>query len=79
MTMYILDTDILTLFQEGDALVCARALQKSPPSIATTVLSIEEQLSGWYAQVRQAKTRDDQGYRPIRREARPKAPPGTCP
>jgi tRNA(fMet)-specific endonuclease VapC len=59
MSLHILDTDILTLYQEGDPMVCSHALGQLPQHIATTVLSIEEQLSGWYAQIRQAKKRDD--------------------
>ena len=58
MTLYTLDTDILTLFQEGHAIVRRRVLQVPLQSISTTVLSVEEQLSGWYAEVRRAKRKD---------------------
>jgi tRNA(fMet)-specific endonuclease VapC len=55
MIHFVLDTDSLTLFQEGHPVVCAHFLQQPQDSVAITVLSVEEQLSGWYTQVRQAK------------------------
>jgi tRNA(fMet)-specific endonuclease VapC len=55
MIQFILDTDTLTLFQEGHPAVCAEFLRQAPDAVAITVLSVEEQLSGWYTQVRQAK------------------------
>jgi tRNA(fMet)-specific endonuclease VapC len=58
MIQFILDTDSLTLFQEGHPTVCAEFLRHAPGEVAITVLSVEEQLSGWYTQVRQAKRPD---------------------
>jgi tRNA(fMet)-specific endonuclease VapC len=55
MIHFILDTDTLTLFQEGHPAVCEQFLQQPPDAVAITVLSVEEQLSGWYTQVRKAK------------------------
>ncbi len=55
MIQFILDTDVLTLIQEGHSEIGWRFLQQPPDSVAITVLSVEEQLSGWYTQVRQAK------------------------
>ena len=55
MSRYALDTDMLTLFQEGHAAVTARFLRERAEDIAITVLTVEEQLSGWYTQVRKAK------------------------
>jgi tRNA(fMet)-specific endonuclease VapC len=51
----VLDTDVLTHIQEGHPEIGARFLEQSPESVAVTVLSVEEQLSGWYTQLRQAK------------------------
>src|SRR5437870_1781390 len=56
MSLYAMDTDTLTLFQKGHPVVCQRVLQHPPQDVATTVLSVEEQLSGWYTELRQAKT-----------------------
>jgi tRNA(fMet)-specific endonuclease VapC len=58
MTLYVLDTDTLTLFQDGHEAVVRHALQVPVQSISTTVLSVEEQLSGWYSAVRRAKHRE---------------------
>jgi tRNA(fMet)-specific endonuclease VapC len=55
MIQFVLDTDTLTLFQEGHPGVCEQFLRQPPNAVAITVLSVEEQLSGWYAQLRQAK------------------------
>jgi tRNA(fMet)-specific endonuclease VapC len=58
MTRYVLDTDTLTLLQEGHPKVRGQVTAHPASEIAITVLSVEEQLSGWYTQVRQAKTPD---------------------
>ena len=55
MIPFIMDTDTLTLLQEGNPGVCTEFLQRPAGSVGITVLSVEEQLSGWYAQLRQAK------------------------
>jgi tRNA(fMet)-specific endonuclease VapC len=47
MMLYILDTDHLTLYRHG---------QPAVVQLAITVVTVEEQLSGWYAQLRQART-----------------------
>jgi hypothetical protein len=48
MTLYVLDTDMLTLLEEGHPAVARRFLEQRPGDAAITVLSVEEQLSGWY-------------------------------
>ena len=58
MIQYVLDTDTLTLFQDGHPAICRRFLALPPEAAAITVLSVEEQLSGWYTQVRQARRPD---------------------
>src|SRR5262245_13308248 len=55
MTLYVLDTDTLTLFQEGHAKVCERASAVPPADLAVTVITVEEQLSGWYTELRKAE------------------------
>ncbi len=55
MTLHVLDTDILTLFQEGHAAVHARVSSCNPAELAITIISVEEQLSGWYRRLRQAR------------------------
>ncbi len=56
MTMYVLDTDMLTLVQEGHPEASRRFLEHDPEEVAVIVLSVEEQLSGWYTQLRKAKS-----------------------
>ena len=58
MSLHILDTDTLTLFQDGHAAVCKRAKDHPQKELAITVLSVEEQLSGWYTALRRAKRID---------------------
>jgi tRNA(fMet)-specific endonuclease VapC len=58
MTLFVLDTDILTLLERGDPAVVAHVAVHSPAEIAISVITIEEQLSGWYTQLRQAKRPD---------------------
>lgn len=58
MPLYALDTDSLTLYREGHPQVGQRVLAHPPAEIATTVISAEEQLAGWYAQLRQARQPD---------------------
>ena len=55
MSLYILDTDTLVLFQVGQEAVCRQLLSKPIEELAITVISVEEQLSGWYTLVRRAK------------------------
>ena len=56
MTSYVLDTDTLSLLQRGNATVGARFGQYDADEVATTIISVEEQLSGWYTLLRRAKT-----------------------
>ena len=53
--IHVLDTDILVLFQEGHPAVSQRILGCRIEELATTVINVEEQLSGWYTLVRRAK------------------------
>jgi tRNA(fMet)-specific endonuclease VapC len=57
--MFVLDTDILPLFQHGHPVVVRRCLAVNPVELAITVISVEEQLSGWYALLRRAKRHAD--------------------
>ena len=60
MTLYVFDTDHLSLASYGHALITARVLSHPRAVLATTVVSIEEQLTGWYSQVRQSRDVDRQ-------------------
>jgi tRNA(fMet)-specific endonuclease VapC len=58
MNPYVLDTDMLTLYREGDPVVVQRVNAHPLAALAVTVISVEEQLSGWYTQLRRATRRD---------------------
>lgn len=58
MSLFVLDTDMLTLNQRGHNIVARHIAEHNPADLAICVISVEEQLSGWYAVVRQAKTKE---------------------
>jgi len=55
MNLYVLDTDIMTLLRHHHARVCQNVASHPATELAVTVLTIEEQLSGWYRLLRTAK------------------------
>ena len=55
MNLFILDSDILCLFQEGHQEVTLRINQQAPGEVAVSVITVEEQLRGWYTLIRRAK------------------------
>lgn len=55
MNQYVLDTDILQLYQDENPNVVSRVRAVAPGERAISVVTVEEQLSGWYTQLRQAK------------------------
>jgi tRNA(fMet)-specific endonuclease VapC len=55
MSLYILDTDHITLFHYGHAEVVARVEATPEDERAITIVSVEEQLRGWFTQVRRAR------------------------
>jgi tRNA(fMet)-specific endonuclease VapC len=55
MSLFILDTDTLQLFQDNHGPVVERVAPLRPSDLAITIISVEEQLSGWYTQLRKAK------------------------
>src|SRR5437764_12371083 len=58
MSLYVLDTDTLTLYQAGHAVVVQRVQACSAAQLAVSVISVEEELTGWYTKLRRAKKRD---------------------
>ncbi len=47
MSLYVLDTDTLSLLQEGNAAVVALVAACAAEDLAISVITVEEQLSGW--------------------------------
>lgn len=47
MSLYILDTDCLSLFQANNALILSRIQQTNSEQLAVTVITVQEQMRGW--------------------------------
>jgi tRNA(fMet)-specific endonuclease VapC len=59
MSLFVLDTDILTLYYHGDAEVVRRIDDHPPSELAITVVTVDKQLSGWYTLTRQARRSEE--------------------
>jgi tRNA(fMet)-specific endonuclease VapC len=57
MTLYVVDTDILSLYQRNNPQVCTRIrlARQNNLIIKTTVITVEEQYGGRLAQIRKAQ------------------------
>lgn len=58
MSLHVLDTDILTLYQHGHPQVVQQVLAHPLAELAVAVISVEEELRGWYSKLRRARKRD---------------------
>ena len=56
MNLWILDTDHVSLFQRGNSLVVTRVSLVSSKNLATTIITVEEQLYGRLNQIKRAKS-----------------------
>ena len=56
MTLYLLDTDTLSLFWRGHPEVTHRLGHASREELAITIVTVEEVLFGWQDQTRRART-----------------------
>jgi tRNA(fMet)-specific endonuclease VapC len=54
MSLYVLDTDTLSLVRYGHPQVTQRIAAHPPAELAITVITVEERLSGWYTVLRRA-------------------------
>jgi tRNA(fMet)-specific endonuclease VapC len=59
MSLFALDTDIYSLHRKNNVAVARHVAAHPPQQIAITVITVEEQLSGWYSYLRQATQPDD--------------------
>lgn len=59
MSLYVLDTDIVTLLRGDYALVSQRAGSHAPADLAISIIPVEQQLTGWYARLRRTRKRDE--------------------
>jgi tRNA(fMet)-specific endonuclease VapC len=55
MSLYVLDTDILTLYYRGDPVVVQRVDAHPANHLAISIITVDEQLTGWYTVTRQAR------------------------
>jgi tRNA(fMet)-specific endonuclease VapC len=55
MSLFVLDTDLLTLYYRGDSIVAQRVDARPPDELAISILTVDEQLTGWYTLTRQAR------------------------
>lgn len=56
MTLFVLDTDHLSLYQRDFEPLLAKLLSRPPDELAITIVTVEEQLRGRLAQIRKATT-----------------------
>jgi tRNA(fMet)-specific endonuclease VapC len=56
MSLFVFDTDMLTLAQWANPQVVRRIGSCLPSQLATTILSVQEQLDGWHGQIKRAKS-----------------------
>jgi tRNA(fMet)-specific endonuclease VapC len=68
MSRYAFDTDTLSLYQSGHTKVVQAVASHNLADLAITVISVDEQLSGWYRLLRRV-TRPDHVARAYRRLA----------
>ncbi|MDH3605053.1 MAG: type II toxin-antitoxin system VapC family toxin [Candidatus Tectomicrobia bacterium] len=55
MSLWVFDTDSLTLWLRGHETITARVAQTSHHQLAITIITIDEVLRGWYTQIRRAR------------------------
>jgi tRNA(fMet)-specific endonuclease VapC len=59
MSLYVLDTDTLSLYWRGDPLVRQSVGAHPSTDLAITIMTVDEQLSGWYTLARQTRNPRD--------------------
>ena len=55
MSLFVLDTDILTLYYRGNPVVVRCVDDQPTATLAISVVTLDEQLSGWYTLTRRAR------------------------
>jgi tRNA(fMet)-specific endonuclease VapC len=55
MSLYVLDTEHFTLYRYGHDSIKRHVEAVPADQLAITIITIEEQLSGWYTQIRKAR------------------------
>ena len=52
MPAFVLDTDTFSLFLKGHSQVCGNVLGRPLDQTTTTIITVEEELGGWYSVLR---------------------------
>jgi tRNA(fMet)-specific endonuclease VapC len=55
MSLFVLDSDTVSLLENGHVTVVARVASHPAAEISVAVIVVEEALSGWYSMIRKAK------------------------
>ncbi|HYV37788.1 MAG TPA: type II toxin-antitoxin system VapC family toxin [Gemmataceae bacterium] len=56
MSLFVLDTDTLSLLQRGHPIVSQRvAAHAASLDVAVSIITVQEQIDGWYAYIRKAR------------------------
>jgi tRNA(fMet)-specific endonuclease VapC len=55
MSLFVLDTDILSLYYHGDPTIVQRVDAQPASDLAISIMTVEEQLTGWYTLTRRAR------------------------
>ena len=58
MSLFVLDTDTLTLLEEAHSIVSKKVSSVPADELAVTIATVEEKLTGWYTLIRRAKKPD---------------------
>jgi tRNA(fMet)-specific endonuclease VapC len=58
MSLYMLDTDVLTLYYRGDPTLVRNVDARPNADLAISVMTVDEQLTGWYTLTRQVRQPD---------------------
>jgi tRNA(fMet)-specific endonuclease VapC len=55
MSLFVLDTDMLSLYYHGQPIVVQHVDACPPADLAISVMTVDEQLTGWYTLTRQVR------------------------
>jgi tRNA(fMet)-specific endonuclease VapC len=62
MSLYVLDTGILSLYQSGDPSVASHVFRHSSDELAVTIISVEEQVRAWFTLRQRAQSQGQMAY-----------------
>ncbi len=54
MSLWVLDTDHITLFENQHPVIIQRVMETDPDEITVTIITVEEQMKGWLNAIQQS-------------------------